>query len=130
MHGIQKKIAIDTLLTHTPKTKIGHVNKIVDKLLGNNKFIDWDSRGRILIPTSLFNDNRINLSKLIKILMYKKHGTPDELAIVYHIIRNFYNDIRCLIVNEKVISQIKLWDVYSKSTSSCRKRKKPYLSLS
>ena len=78
---------------------------IVTVFRNNSNLIRWNPRGEFILPKYVDNST-INLKSLLKILVYVKEGSEQEIESAIDIIKPFYKAIKHHIVNKKILRRL------------------------
>ena len=97
-------------LLHSIIDTMGHEKKnkaknIISFFLRNSNVIKWNSEGEFTLPKYV-DTSIINLSSLMRILLYANLGTEREVEEVIHVVRPFYKSIKDFIVNKRILRRL------------------------
>ena len=83
------------------KSKLIYGRKL-GNILTSSKFIDWDQFGNIISP-NIPGVHKFDLRKLLRLVLYKDHGTREDLDILSNMMKPYINKLmkEHIILNEK-----------------------------
>ena len=82
-----------------------NAQEILRVFMNNRSIILWDSQGNFSLPKYIDN-SKINLSSLIRILVYSNEGDDEAIEQTINIVKPFYKKIRSFINNKRVIQAL------------------------
>ena len=94
--------AIRDIADNFPPNKQPNAYKIINVLLKNKRYIDWDIKGYITHPITRDVDIISHMKNFLVLLLYQNKGGRKQIELVAEIVRPFYRDIEKYVTNEKV----------------------------